>query len=280
MTREEAKEFIAQSVKSDVDIALVADAIKALEQEPTAKNDLEIVMDAMEYRTNALIENIKSEIMHFANAHCSGDDINIYDVFKVIDDCCELSNSEIPNKSEMPTSSTTKNDLADGKDNNVTSKITREEVIEQLQDAKIGYKEYLSNDALNMAIEALEHPERNVVAIVPCGDAISRQSAIDVLTKTSGIRGDALKALYEIPSVTPQKSFNPMVEINLYSAIKQKYIEREVFDKLRAEIVELTKCPYGTECLGANCPSNTDCMICGDHVLEIIDKYKGESGDV
>lgn len=34
MTREEAKEFIAQSVKSDVDMAKVADAIKALEQEP------------------------------------------------------------------------------------------------------------------------------------------------------------------------------------------------------------------------------------------------------
>lgn len=66
---------------------------------PTTKNDLEIVMDAMEYRTNALIENIKSEIMHFANAHCSGDDINIYDVFKVIDDCCKAENL------------TTKNDL-------------------------------------------------------------------------------------------------------------------------------------------------------------------------
>ena len=68
-------------------------------KEPTTKNDLEIVMDAMEYRTNALIENIKSEIMHFANAHCSGDDINIYDVFKVIDDCCKAENL------------TTKNDL-------------------------------------------------------------------------------------------------------------------------------------------------------------------------
>ena len=33
MTREEAKEFIAQSVKSDIDMALVADAIKALEQQ-------------------------------------------------------------------------------------------------------------------------------------------------------------------------------------------------------------------------------------------------------
>ena len=34
MTREEAIEFIAQSVKSDVDMAKVADAIEALEQEP------------------------------------------------------------------------------------------------------------------------------------------------------------------------------------------------------------------------------------------------------
>lgn len=35
MTREEAIEFIAQSVKSDVDMAKVADAIKALEQDTT-----------------------------------------------------------------------------------------------------------------------------------------------------------------------------------------------------------------------------------------------------
>ena len=34
MTGEEAIEFIAQSVKSDVDMAKVADAIKAIEQEP------------------------------------------------------------------------------------------------------------------------------------------------------------------------------------------------------------------------------------------------------
>ena len=55
-------------------------------------------------------------------------------------------------------------------------------------------------------------------------------------------------------------------------------LEQEpILDKVRAEMVELTKCPYGTECLGANCPSNTDCMICGEHVLEIIDKYKAES---
>lgn len=34
--------------------------------------------------------------------------------------------------------------------------MTREEAIDQLQDAKIGYKEYLTDEALNMAIKALE----------------------------------------------------------------------------------------------------------------------------
>lgn len=36
-------------------------------------------------------------------------------------------------------------------------------------------------DALEMAIEALEHPEKNVVKVVPCGDAISRRAAIDAM---------------------------------------------------------------------------------------------------
>lgn len=50
--------------------------------------------------------------------------------------------------------------------------------------------------ALDMAIKAIEQE--------PCEDVISRQAAIDALTKTSGIRGDALKALYDLQSVNPQ----------------------------------------------------------------------------
>ena len=63
----------------------------------------------------------------------------------------------------------------------------------------------------------------------------------------------------------------PMVEIDLYSVIKQKYIEREVLDKIRAEIVKKhlsvmekndfeSGRTYGYE-----------------EILEIIDKYKAES---
>ena len=48
MTKEEAKEFIVQSVKDDVDIAKVADAIKALEQQSSynsVKTELNHVID-------------------------------------------------------------------------------------------------------------------------------------------------------------------------------------------------------------------------------------------
>ena len=85
-----------------------------------------------------------------------------------------------------------------------------------------------------------------------------------------------------LPSVTPQEPFKSMVEIDLYSVIKQKYIEREVLDKIRAEI----ETKYG------------QCDICeyfDDYdyeendiseyrpigniadILQIIDKYKAES---
>ena len=39
----------------------------------------------------------------------------------------------------------------------------------------------------------------------PCDDAVSRQAVIKAITNTSGIRGDALNALYALPPVT-QKS--------------------------------------------------------------------------
>lgn len=73
----------------------------------------------------------------------------------------------------------------------------------------------------------------------------------------------AIKALEQEP-------FKPMVEIDLYSVIKQKYIEREVIDKIRAEIRanSIYVMPqYGRTIREAD-------------VLHIIDKYKAESEKV
>ena len=63
----------------------------------------------------------------------------------------------------------------------------------------------------------------------------------------------------------------PMVEIDLYSVIKQKYIEREVLDKIRAEIEKLQKM----------CNKN-DLNLMAQYsafgmVLDILDKYRAET---
>ena len=61
-----------------------------------------------------------------------------------------------------------------------------------------------------------------------------------------------------------QEPFKPMVEIDLYSVIKQKYIEREVLDKIRAEIEAYTD-PQGF------------ITISEGRFNSILDKYKAET---
>lgn len=61
----------------------------------------------------------------------------------------------------------------------------------------------------------------------------------------------------------------PMVEIDLYSLIKQKYIEREVLDKIRAEI-EARLCDVVSDYTDGY-------RTAMQGVLVILDKYKAES---
>ena len=63
----------------------------------------------------------------------------------------------------------------------------------------------------------------------------------------------------------------PMVEIDLYSAIKQKYIEREVLDEIRTEIEE--------QVLESLSDGGDDWFTAEkvNECLDIIDKYKAES---
>lgn len=72
------------------------------------------------------------------------------------------------------------------------------------------------------------------------------------------------EALYAARMALEQEP-KPMIEIDLYSVIKQKYIEREVLDKISAEIQRLRGC---------SC-SCSDGII--DDVEGIIDKYEAES---
>ncbi|MBR4377294.1 MAG: hypothetical protein IKP50_00190 [Bacilli bacterium] len=71
--------------------------------------------------------------------------------------------------------------------------------------------------------------------------------------------------------VEEQEPFKPMAEIDLYSVIKQEYIEREILNKIRAEIEYTMKYQYAI---------GDDQYAEGfEKSLEIIDKYKAESED-
>ncbi len=67
-----------------------------------------------------------------------------------------------------------------------------------------------------------------------------------------------------------QEQDKPMVEIDLYSVIKQKYIEREVLDKIRAEI---KKSSHGKWYVG-RIDGKTEEVLLLDEVMQILDKYK------
>ncbi len=84
-----------------------------------------------------------------------------------------------------------------------------------------------------------------------------------------------ITALAEGATVSDKEPFKPMIEIDLYSVIKQSYIEREVLDKIRAEIEEY-------KLTIDNAISEDELKIEGmkeayTDCLEIIDKYRAES---
>ena len=119
-----------------------------------------------------------------------------------------------------------------------------------------GVMDVIDADNCKKIIKALEQE--------PCNDAISRQAAIDALTKTSGIRGDALKALYDLPPVTPQPKSEWQHDHEILKAHSDG--ANAVLDKIRAEIVDL-----GRRTMNDNRASGI--WACRD----IIDKYKAES---
>ena len=62
----------------------------------------------------------------------------------------------------------------------------------------------------------------------------------------------------------------PLFAIDLYSVIKQSYIERGILDKIRAEIRKLDD-------INPDYPMDRTIHISRNEVLQIIDKYKAES---
>lgn len=75
--------------------------------------------------------------------------------------------------------------------------MTREEAIKQFVDAKIGCKKFISNEALEMAIKALEQE--------PCDDAISRQAVCRLLVSSIGKSNTYIHTkVLKLPPVQPK----------------------------------------------------------------------------
>ena len=56
-------------------------------------------------------------------------------------------------------------------------------------------------------------------------------------------------------------------------ALKLAINTLSAIEDIKAEIEEVTKCPYGT-CVGAGkCANTNDCMLMGEHALKIIERH-------
>ena len=97
---------------------------------------------------------------------------------------------------------------------------------------------------------------------------MTREEAIKILNRDDDSMRKGYFCINDFLAIEVLKSEEPkpMVEIDLYSVIKQKYIEREVLDKIRAEIAEIPK----------KYPMTMDYENGLKEALAIIDKYKTE----
>ena len=96
--------------------------------------------------------------------------------------------------------------------------MTREDAVERLNALKqfIGYDKdseivKATQKSLDMAIKALEHPEKNVIAVVPCGDAISRAEVLKLMQDNWHTHNgdwamqESMDDIRALPSITPQE---------------------------------------------------------------------------
>ena len=106
---------------------------------------------------------------------------------------------------------------------------------------------------------------------------MTKEEAVKEIEKAFGpaFANYIITALTEGATVSDKE---PMVEIDLYSVIKQKYIEREVLDKISAEVKALSPEPTAYDVVDGSPVKDAVWETIAD-ALQIIDKYKSESED-
>lgn len=140
--------------------------------------------------------------------------------------------------------------------------MTREEAIEHLRTVGLYYStdhsdpneeyEILTKDELDaicLAIKALEHPEKNVVAVVPCGDCISRQAMLDAISRiglckcgTNEVQAvvECLRAVEALPPVTPRPKTG-CISIDDVMSVFDDFMRGEVDENDTETFLEMLK---------------------------------------
>ena len=113
-------------------------------------------------------------------------------------------------------------------------------------------------ECLKMAIKALEQEPQTFKWCTDCKEYDQEKHCCH---RWSKVIRDTVEEMKQ-----EQEPFKPMVEIDLYSVIKQKYIEREVLDKIRAEL-------HAT----AEMHMDGDYYLRDEWIDEYFDKYKAET---
>lgn len=159
--------------------------------------------------------------------------------------------------------------------------MTKEEAVKEVEKAfEPAFANYIITALTEGATVSDKEPTTKNDLVVDC---ISRAYLLDdskyhtVFNDDTGNFEDVVyrEDIEKAPSVTPQEQ-KPMIEIDLYSVIKQKYIEREVLDKISAEIKALSPEPTAYDVVDGNPVKDAVWEIIGE-VRQIIDKYKAES---
>ena len=116
--------------------------------------------------------------------------------------------------------------------------MTREQILEIVEKYKLRMPPTAFYELKADIVNFEEPTTKNNLGV----DAVSRAEVLKLMQDNWHTHNgdwamqESMDDIRALPSITPQEPFKPMVEIDLDYVIKQKYIEREVLDKIRAEI--------------------------------------------
>lgn len=262
MTREELINHIEYNLEINADVFLTDEdarmVIKALEKEPCEDEYIKVPKKALKYRTAGMVaynaEWLKNHFDIERAVICGTQEP--CDVFD------EYGNYKYPNDIELTEPNTATSMPCEdiiSREDVVDILLNEMECVQRASDDECD-RDCIKCDLLRdtdkilqayrMAIKDLEHPEKNVVVIVPCSDCISREDALMALTGewtelTDEIIHRFIKRIKALPPVTPQQKYEDIAkafQFGLAFGFGKRYDEMDrVIDEIKKVVTPQPK---------------------------------------